>query len=149
MAIREALGENEKTEGLENWAKIKQDGDALLAKEAKARGITVDELVKMTFQGNNAFRLNNATNTAGVATYTFDTGLGATNYARLELVNGNTAWRSTRLTIGSGGSMLVSNTRATISGLVTNLGLFTSRNAQATFQGAVVLFFELLDDCFV
>ena len=76
-------------------------------------------ITNMTFVGNNAFRLNNASNATGLATYTFNTGLGATNYSRLELQN-NARWRSTTLRIGSGGSLVGNGTVESTS--VTNLG---------------------------
>jgi len=91
----------------------------------------------IAFAGNNTFRLNSASNSLAGQTYTFTDTLGPTNYTRLEMINGETAYRGGNLTIGSGGSMLISNTRATISGLLTNLGSFISVNAQATFSGAV------------
>jgi T5SS/PEP-CTERM-associated repeat protein len=49
-------------------------------------------ITNMAFFGNNAFRLNNASNATGLASYTFNTGLGSTNYSRLELQN-NARWR--------------------------------------------------------
>jgi hypothetical protein len=76
-------------------------------------------ITNMSFSGNNGFRLNHASNAVGVATYTFDTGLGSTNYSRLELQN-NARWRSTTLRIGSGGSLIGNGTVESTS--VTNLG---------------------------
>ena len=72
-------------------------------------------LTNMTFTtgGQNAFRLNNATNATTGQSYTFNSGLGATNYVRLELVSGTTCYRGGSATIGSGGSLLVSNTLVT------------------------------------
>lgn len=65
----------------------------------------------------NAFRLNNATNKASGQSYTFASNLGATNYARLELVSGQTCYRGGVPTIGSGGAILFSNTTAVVSNL--------------------------------
>lgn len=92
----------------------------------------------ITYQGDNAFRLNRATN-ATVTSYTFDTGLGADHYTRLELLNGGTAWRSSALTIGSHGVLLVSNAAATVEGVLTNWGSVRVVNSQVTYKGPVVL----------
>ena len=92
------------------------------------------------FSGNNTFMLNAASNTAsGVSqTYTFDTGRGATNYANLALVNGQTAYRNGDVTIGTGGSLLVSNTSATVTGLLTNQGSANVVGSVATFSKGVI-----------
>lgn len=78
-------------------------------------------VAKMTFQGNNTFQLNSATNSS-ITSYTFDsvanTGT-ATNYQRLALANGG-RWQSSTLTIGNGGSLVGNGTVA--SDTVTNLG---------------------------
>ncbi len=95
------------------------------------------QVSNIVFAGDNTFRLNSASNTTASQTYNFTTALGPTNFARLEMINGDTAYRGGDITIGGGGSMLVSNTRATITGILTNLGAFSSVNAQATFQSAV------------
>ena len=84
---------------------------------------TGSQLTNMTFTtgGQNAFRLNNATNnTTPVQSYTFASNLGATNYVRLELVNGSTGYRGGSVTLGAGGSLLVSNTLATFINPLTN-----------------------------
>ena len=75
-------------------------------------------LTNISFAGNNAFRLNNATNVATGQAYTFAVGLGATNYTRLELLNGS-LYRGGDVTIGTNGSLLVSNGASTIGGNVT------------------------------
>lgn len=70
------------------------------------RGISdapVAPLSGMTYQGNNTFRLNQATN-ALVTSYTFDTAFGPTNYHKLVLTN-NALWRSGSLTIGANGQI--------------------------------------------
>ncbi len=77
------------------------------------------ELTNVVFQGNNTFRLNAASNATGLASYTFHTGLGATNYANLQLTGNGSLWRSTTLTIGSGGSFSGSGT---VAANTTNLG---------------------------
>ena len=80
-------------------------------------------LTNISFSGNNTFRLNSASNRNDIAqSYVFDTGRGATNYTRLELVNAGTAWRSATLTIGSGGSLLASNASATVAAAFSSTG---------------------------
>jgi len=98
----------------------------------------------MQFAGANTFMLNAASNTAaaGTQTYTFDTVPGnPTNYANLVMVNGQTAYGNTvnggNITIGSAGSMLISNTTATINGVFTNHGSVNIVNAKATYQSVV------------
>lgn len=63
---------------------------------------------KMAWSGTNAFRLNNATNNATLQAYTFTDTLGATNFARLELLNGS-LYQGGDVTIGAHGTLLVSN----------------------------------------
>ncbi|MEI6168603.1 MAG: hypothetical protein WCS52_15575 [bacterium] len=72
-------------------------------------------LARMLFTGTNAFRLNAATNATTGQDYTFAAGLGATNYARLELLNGS-LYRGGNVTIGTNGTLLVSNGVSTING---------------------------------
>ena len=105
----------------------------------------------LTFSGANTFRLNAATNTAAAdQTYVFDPGLGATNYAGLEMINGGTCYRGlagSTLTIGtglgSGATMLCSNTAALVAVPFTNNGTLTLFNStltfatNATFNGAL------------
>jgi fibronectin-binding autotransporter adhesin len=97
----------------------------------------------LSWQGaTNAFRLDNAlaTNSLG-RTYVFSSSLGATNYARLELVNGTTSVRGAGSVIGiaSDGALLLSNTTATIAGPFTNNGAMTIVNSIVTSTtGAVI-----------
>ena len=67
---------------------------------------------------NNAFRLNSATNNSSGQAYTFTTSAGATNFARLELVNG-ALYHGGNVAIGTNGSLLVSNGVGRIDGLLT------------------------------
>ena len=92
------------------------------------------------WQGVNGFRLDNAlaTNSLG-RPYTFSSSLGATNYARLELVNGATGIRGAGVTVAGDGSMLVSNTAATIYGAFTNNGSLTLTRSTLTFATNAVL----------
>ena len=85
-------------------------------------------LARMLFTGTNAFRLNAATNATTGQDYTFAAGLGATNYARLELLNGS-LYRGGNVTIGTNGTLLVSNGVSTINGALS----FVS-NANATLS---------------
>jgi T5SS/PEP-CTERM-associated repeat protein len=102
-------------------------------------GATGRGLTNLTFVGNNTFRLNNSSTTNAGQEYVFDAGRGATNYVGLEMVNGNTAWRSAWLAIGPGGSLLVSNTTADIYGALTNSGNITVASASASYWSNVVL----------
>lgn len=73
---------------------------------------------KVSYTGNNTFRLNNASNTTSSQDYTFDTTHGSANFANLELYNGS-LYRGGNVTIGSGGSLFVTNGTSTISGNLT------------------------------
>jgi hypothetical protein len=91
---------------------------------------------------------NNATNLAIGQSYAFAPG-SATNWARLELVNG-AAYRGGTLTIGSGGSLCVTGASATVADLTlapgsrVELALGASNNeGRVTSQGAVSLAGEL------
>lgn len=99
--------------------------------------IYYSQVSNITFYGQNTFRLNASTNAISGQSYHFTTTLGPTNYARLEMVNGHTAYRGGNITIGTGGSMLLSNTVANITGLFTNTGVFTSINSVGTFHSRV------------
>lgn len=97
-------------------------------------------LANIAYAGHNTFRLNHSSNTASSAqNYTFQTGSGATNFVGLELVNGTTLWRSQRLTIGSGGRLLASNTVGTVAATVTNLGAITVVHSHVTWSSNVVI----------
>jgi T5SS/PEP-CTERM-associated repeat protein len=78
-------------------------------------------LANLSYQGDNTFRLNNASNTS-VTTYTFDSiahTSNPSNYQRLVLMNG-ARWQSTTLRIGSGGALEGAGVVA--STVVTNAG---------------------------
>ena len=80
----------------------------------------LDSTTKMLWVtgGSNTFRLNNATNSGTInQSYTFAPGT-ATNFARLELVNGSTC-RNGSVTIGAGGSLYVSSGASTLSSVLT------------------------------
>ena len=96
-------------------------------------------LTNLAWSGNNALRLDNslATNTLAGG-YTFDTGRGATNYYRLEMINGNTAVAGNGITIGANGALLVSNTVATFGSVVTNSGGVVLVNSTNTFSSGLV-----------
>lgn len=98
-------------------------------------------LVNMTFTpgGQNTFRLNNSTNATSSQSYTFNSGLGATNYCRLEMINGQTCYRGGDVSIGSGGSLLFSNTSARIEGALTQAGAMTVVDSAVTITGALSL----------
>ncbi len=100
-----------------------------------------NEIANITFQGANIFRLDSAANTAAASPqdYAFAADLSPNHYAGLELINGNTSWKSAWLSFGSSGSMLVSNTAASIQGVLTNAGVITVTRAKATFASNVIL----------
>jgi T5SS/PEP-CTERM-associated repeat protein len=100
-----------------------------------------NQLGNILYQGENTFRLNAASNTTAASpqNYTFAAGISPSNYVGLEMVNGGTAWRSAWLNVGSGGSLLVSNTAATVGGVLTNSGNIRVVNATVTWQSNVVL----------
>lgn len=99
-------------------------------------------LTNLVFQGDNSFRLNAATNAAGLASYTFDSVANtgqATNYQRLILTGKNPSWRSTALTLGAGGELVATNTAgASIGAALTNLGTVRVVNGSVAFNGNVV-----------
>lgn len=97
------------------------------------------QLTNMTFAGTaNAFRLDNS---SGTNTYWFDAIPGAyTNYAGLDMVNGNTAYTNGSVTIGTNGWLTCSNTTAVLWGAVTNYGRMTfNNNSTVTFTNGLVL----------
>ena len=108
---------------------------------ANVKGNWTTILSNMTFTGANAFRLNNSTN--GVATnqdYTFNAvAVALTNYAGLEMVNGNTAYTNGNVSIGSAGWLTFSNTVAVMRGAVTNTGVMNVVNSTVTFNTNLVL----------
>ncbi len=98
-------------------------------------------LANMTFTpgGLNTFRLNNATNASSGQAYTFDSEMGATNYYRLEMINGKTCYRGGDVTVGAGGAILFSNTAARIEGALTQAGSMTVADSAVTITGALSL----------
>lgn len=103
------------------------------------------QLTNMTFTtgGQNAFRLNNATNATTGQSYSFASNLGAANYTRLELVNATNCYRGGSVTLGTGGSILFSNTTARLEGSFTNnsgaSGYMAVVNSSVTITGACTL----------
>jgi fibronectin-binding autotransporter adhesin len=95
------------------------------------------QVSNILFQGENTFQLNNSTN-AMFSGYTFGTNNGQL-YQNLTLVNGNTRWQSTNLTMGSGGLLLISNTTATVAGVFTNNGTVRVINSSASFESPVII----------
>ena len=96
--------------------------------------------MSFTVGGQNAFRLNNATNATSGQTYTFASNLGAANYTRLELVNATNCYQGGGVTIGTGGSILFSNTASQMKGSLTNsAGTMSVVNSSVTITGACTL----------
>lgn len=99
----------------------------------------IARLGRLAWSGNNALRLDNsiATNTQAGG-YTFQTGNPAA-YGRLEMINGTTKILGQGITVGATGSILFSNTTATIGGAFTNSGAMKIVDSQVTFSGDCVL----------
>ncbi|MCG3149177.1 MAG: hypothetical protein PCFJNLEI_02637 [Verrucomicrobiae bacterium] len=96
-------------------------------------------LTNIAFAGHNTLRLDNSSVTNTLAGgYTFNTGLGATNYYRLEMVNGTTAVTGHGVTIGAAGALLISNTSASLTGVFTNHGLTRLVGATANLERGIV-----------
>jgi T5SS/PEP-CTERM-associated repeat protein len=72
---------------------------------------------KLTWSGANTFMLNAATNLTSNQTYTFQSG-NPTNFAKLALLN-SSLYRGGAVTIGAGGTLVVSNGTSTISSNLT------------------------------
>ncbi|MEI6165669.1 MAG: hypothetical protein WCS52_00590 [bacterium] len=107
--------------------------------DVKANWTTSSSVGLMSYSGNNTFQLNNATNATTLQGYTFATGMGSTNYTRLELIN-NSLWRGGSLTVGTGGSALFSNGTAVVQGSLTNNGgILTVADCSLTVTGACYL----------
>jgi hypothetical protein len=101
----------------------------------------VTGVANLGYAGNNTLRLNNSTNTS-VTSYNFDsiaTTGNPTNYQGLALVNAGSRWQSATLTIGSGGTMLASNTTATVAAAFASTGSVTVVNSTITFSSNAVV----------
>jgi len=102
----------------------------------------------INYYGDNTFRLNHSTNATGLASYTFDsianTG-NASNYQALALING-ASWRSGSLTIGSGGTMLVSNSISRVDASFISTGTVKVVKSMMTFGSNVVISGKYISD---
>jgi hypothetical protein len=83
------------------------------------------DLQNIHYQGENTFRLNNAMNLNSGQDYTFTTSLGPANFANLEMINGTTTYQGGNITIGSGGTLHVSNTTGSITDALDSGGTMT------------------------
>lgn len=101
-------------------------------------------ITNITFLGDNTLSLNNSTNQI-IGEYTFDSGT-APNFAHLRMINGGTRWQSTNLNIGSGGTLLASNTTGTVRGIVTNSGAITVLNSRMTWESNLVIHGSYVSD---
>jgi hypothetical protein len=81
------------------------------------------DLTKLSWAGTNTFRLDAATNaTTPDQSYIFATGLGPTNYTRLEMFNGS-VFRGGSVTVSNGGSLAIGGSIGTLaSNLVMQTG---------------------------
>ncbi len=94
---------------------------------------------RVSFEGHNALRLNSAS-TVATANYTFDTGLGATNYSRLEMTGTASRWNGTTLTIGANGGLTVFDAQAARIGATTTVnGVATITNSELNWEQNVTL----------
>lgn len=107
---------------------------------ANAPVLITNNVSRISMFGSNTFMLNNSTN-AILSSYTFTNGFGATNFAHLELVNGNTRWQATNTLIGATGTMIVSNTAASTFGTITNAGtiMIAGDGTTLTNEGNLIL----------
>ncbi len=114
-------------------------------RNVSAANIFQSDVSNITFQGNNTFRLNASTNSS-INDYTFGTNNG-NFYQHLSLLNGSTRWQSTvASTIGSGGIFSISNTTASIGGVLTNSGTINVYFSRVTYANPVVLSGAYLSD---
>jgi fibronectin-binding autotransporter adhesin len=122
---------------------IVQTNGVLSYKGVVAANINTASVARILFQGNNTFQLNNSTGILFSA-YTFAPGNG-TNFQHLSMVNNGTRWQASNTTFNSGGIFTLSNTTATIFGVVTNnagtIKVVSTNGASttATFEKALVL----------
>jgi hypothetical protein len=92
----------------------------------------------IAYLGNNFFRLNSASNTTAFdQSYTFDTGLGASNFAGLFLM-GNSAYRGGTFAIGPYGSFTVLMIALPLR--ITTLKSVTSVFSAACFLRSIAIF---------
>jgi T5SS/PEP-CTERM-associated repeat protein len=105
-----------------------------------------NQITNIAFAGNNTFRLNNSSNATGLASYVFNTGLGATNYTGLALMGAGATWRSTTLTIGSGGTLLASNSTATVAAALSSTGAISVVNSKISFLSNAVVAGSYISD---
>ena len=145
---------------------ITLNGDAFIKFENSTisyRGVTTDgggidvanmngNVAKLSFVGDTALRLSASKNRSDAnATYTFDKGLGANHYYRLDLMDGPTHYRSNNadlhtLTFGTQGELFCSNTTATVSIATTVDGSLTVLDSSVTFERNLVLNGDLFID---
>lgn len=102
-------------------------------------------LSNMTYRGANALQFYNSSN-ASIAAYTFSTNLGAYNWAGLRLAGATSGWRSSSVWFDPTASLLVTNTVAAFSGVMTNDGVTRVVNSRVVFHGPVVLSGAYLSD---
>ena len=97
----------------------------------------LDSTSKLAWSGNNTFCLNAATNLGANQAYTFSTAYGSTNFSALTLMNGAT-YRGGVVTIGNGGTLLVTNGVNTIaSNLVMQSGATLALNLGSGTNGSL------------
>jgi hypothetical protein len=97
-----------------------------------------NRLTNLTFTGTNFFVLNNAGNTA-ISSFNFEEGISPTNWASLRLIGSNCAWRCDATRLAPSGSLLASNTTATLSGTLANEGVLKLYNSRVTVAGDLSL----------
>ena len=97
------------------------------------------QVTNISYSGANTLRLDGATN-AALSASSFTNG---GSFSQLQLANTNAMWNGGAggsLTIGTGGSMLVSNAvGAVVSGTFTNTGAVTVYNSSLSFKGGPVV----------
>lgn len=108
-------------------------------------------LARLTLEGDTAFRLADSANRSDAnQSYTFEKGLGARQFYRLEMTDGITHYRTRnatdQLTIDATGEMFCSNTTATVSIQCEVNGSLTVLDSTVLFERGLVLNGELVVD---
>ena len=93
---------------------------------------------KFTWDGANTLRLNDAS-VSNTTAYTFAATADPKNYVGLELVEGTTSIAANPVTFGATGSLLISNTVATVSGVCTVNGTLALHASEAAFSSGLTL----------
>jgi autotransporter-associated beta strand protein len=100
---------------------------------------TANTVGAFTWSGNNALRLNGSTDSTATTAYTFANNLGSTNYTSLQLYGTASITRAIIIDGTHGGTLLLKDATATISGGVTLIdpATVTARGTASTLNAAI------------